>query len=72
MIVAETPECSAGQKGAIGLALPKMGAIHMGLVGLGMCGPGVVERSIHILDAQAVALRGYEQERVEQCQKYLE
>ena len=71
-IVVETPERPAGQKSVIGLALPKMEAVRVGFVGLGMRGPGAVERFTHIPGAQVVALCDYEQERAEQCQKYLE
>ena len=71
-IVVETPERPAGQKSVIGLALPKMEAVRVGFVGLGMRGPGAVERFTHIPGTQVVALCDYEQERAEQCQKYLE
>lgn len=71
-IVVETPERPAGQKSVIGLALPKMEAVRLGFVGLGMRGPGAVERFTHIPGTQVVALCDYEQERAEQCQKYLE
>lgn len=71
-IVVETPERPAGQKSVIGLALPKMEAVRVGFVGLGMRGPGAVERFTHIPGTQVVALCDYEQERAERCQKYLE
>ena len=38
-IVVETPERPAGQKSVIGLALPKMEAVRVGFVGLGMRDP---------------------------------
>lgn len=70
-IVVETPERPAGQKSAIGLALPKMEVVRVGFVGLGMRGPGAVERFTHIPGVQIVALCDYEQGRAEACQKYL-
>ena len=70
-IVVETPERPAGQKSVIGLALPKMEVVRVGFVGLGMRGPGAVERFTHIPGTQVVALCDYEQERADRCQKYL-
>ena len=55
----------------IGLALPKMEVVRVGFVGLGMRGPGAVERFTHIPGTQIVALCDYEQGRAEACQKYL-
>lgn len=47
-IVVETPERPAGQTSALGLALPKMEVVRIGFVGLGMRGPGAVERFTYI------------------------
>ena len=71
-IVVETPQRPADQKSVIGLALPKMEVVRVGFVGLGMRGPGAVERFTHISGTQVVALCDHEQERAEKCQKYLE
>lgn len=71
-IVVETPERPADQKSVIGLALPKMEVVRVGFVGLGMRGPGAVERFTHIPGTQIVALCDYEQSRAERCQKYLQ
>lgn len=49
----------------IGLALPKMEVVRVGFVGLGMRGPGAVERFTHIPGTQIVALCDYEQGRAE-------
>ena len=71
-IVVETPERPEGQKSVIGLTVPKMEVVRVGFVGLGMRGPGAVERFTHIPGTQIVALCDYEKERAEKCQKYLE
>lgn len=70
-IVVETPARPAGQKNAIGLTAPKMPVVRVGFVGLGMRGPGAVERWTHIPGVQIVALCDYEKERAEKCQEYL-
>ena len=70
-IVVETPERPAGQQSVIGLALPKMEVVRVGFVGLGMRGPGAVERFTYIPGVEIVALCDYEKERAETCQKYL-
>lgn len=71
-IVVETPERPEGQKSVIGLTVPKMEVVRVGFVGLGMRGPGAVERFTYIPGTQIVALCDYEKERAEKCQKYLE
>lgn len=70
-IVVETPKRPSEQQSVIGLTLPKMEVVRVGFVGLGMRGPGAVERFTHIPGVQIVALCDYEQERAEKCQKYL-
>ena len=71
-IVVKTPERPAGQTSAIGLTVPKMEVVRVGFVGLGMRGPGAVERFTYIPGVQIVALCDYEQERAEKCQKFLQ
>lgn len=71
-IVVKTPERPADQKSVIGLTVPKMDVVRVGFVGLGMRGPGAVERFTHIPGTQVVALCDYEQSRAENCQKYLQ
>ena len=66
-----TPERPAGQQSVLQMALPKMEVVRVGFVGLGMRGPGAVERFTHIPGTQIVALCDYVQERAERCQKYL-
>ena len=43
-IVVDTPERPAGQKDVINLTTPKIQTVRVGFVGLGMRGPGAVER----------------------------
>ena len=62
-IVIETPERPAGQKDVLGLALPKMKTVRVGLVGLGMRGPGAVENFSLIPGVQIVALCDFDEKR---------
>ena len=70
-IVIDTPTRPAGQKDALNLATPKLSVVRVGFVGLGMRGPGAVERFTHIPGVQIVALCDYEKGRAEACQGYL-
>lgn len=54
----------------IGLTAPKLEAVRVGFVGLGMRGPGAVERFTYIPGTQIVALCDYEASRAEKCQGY--
>ena len=62
-IVIETPERPAGQKDVLSLALPKMKTVRIGLVGLGMRGPGAVENFSLIPGVEVVALCDFEKDR---------
>ena len=62
-IVIETPERPAGQKDVLGLKLPKMKTVRVGLVGLGMRGPGAVENFSLIPGVQIVALCDFDEKR---------
>ena len=55
-IVIDTPQRPAGQEDVIGLTVPKMKVVRVGFVGLGMRGPGAVQRWTHIPGVQIVAL----------------
>ncbi len=70
-IVVETPVRAEGQTHALGLTTPKLATVRVGFVGLGMRGPGAVERFTHIPGVQIAALCDYEEARAEACQKYL-
>lgn len=67
----ETPERPAGQQHAIKMAAEKLQTVRVAFVGLGMRGPGAVERFMHIPGIEVVALCDYEQCRAEKCQKFL-
>ena len=62
-IVIETPQRPEGQKDVLGLVLPKKKVVRIGLVGLGMRGPGAVENFSLIPGVQVVALCDYEEKR---------
>ncbi len=70
-IVTDVPERPAGQEDVLNLATPKLSVVRVGFVGLGMRGPGAVERWCQIPGVQIVALCDYEQERAEKCQNIL-
>ena len=70
-IVVDTPVRPAGQQNVLGLTAPKMPVVRVAFVGLGMRGPGAVERFTHIPGVQIVALCDYEEGRAERCQDYL-
>jgi predicted dehydrogenase len=70
-IVIKTPERPAGQESVLQLTTPKLEVVRVGFVGLGMRGPGAVERFTYIPGTQVVALCDYELERAEQSQEIL-
>lgn len=70
-IVVEDPVRPAGQEDVLGLTVPKMKAVRVAFVGLGMRGPGAVARFTYIPGVEIVALCDYEEKRAEACQKYL-
>ncbi len=70
-IVTDVPQRPAGQEDVLNLKTPKLSVVRVGFVGLGMRGPGAVERWCHIPGVQIVALCDYEQSRAEGCQKIL-
>lgn len=70
-IVVEDPVRPAGQEDVLGLTVPKMKAVRVAFVGLGMRGPGAVARFTHIPGVEIVALCDYEEKRAENCQKFL-
>ncbi len=70
-IIVDTPQRPEGQQSALGLTVPKMTTVRVGFVGLGMRGPGAVNRFAHIPGTQVVALCDYNEEAAEACQKYL-
>ncbi len=71
-IETETPARPAGQKHVLGLTTPKMDTVRVGFIGLGMRGPGAVQRFTHIPGAKIVALCDLYPERVEKSQTILD
>lgn len=65
------PQRPAGQKDVLQLTAPKLETVRVGFVGLGMRGPGAVERFTHIPGTQVVALCDVLPENVEKCQQIL-
>ncbi|MBD5281886.1 MAG: Gfo/Idh/MocA family oxidoreductase [Muribaculaceae bacterium] len=70
-LVVETPERPAGQEHVLGLTAPKMDKVRVAFVGLGMRGPGAVNRFAHIPGVEIVALCDYDSVRAANQQKYL-
>lgn len=70
-IVVDTPERAADQENVLQLTVPKMDRVRVGFVGLGMRGPGAVERFTQIPGVEIVALCDFDPARAEKCQKYL-
>ena len=70
-IVVDTPTRESGQQHVVGLKSDKIETVRVAFVGLGMRGPGAVERFTYIPGVEIVALCDYEQERAEKCQKFL-
>lgn len=66
-----TPTRPAGQKDVLQLVTPKLETVRVGFIGLGMRGPGAVERWAHIPGTQIVALCDLLPENVEKSQKIL-
>lgn len=69
-IKVETPARPANQQDVIQLVTPKLETVRVGFIGLGMRGPGAVERWTHIPGTQIVALCDLLPERVENAQRY--
>lgn len=72
MIETAVPERPAGQRDALQLTAPPMKTVRVGFIGLGMRGPGAVERFSQIEGTDIKGLCDVEVDRVEDCQKLLE
>lgn len=55
-----------------GYAAPRLDKVRIGIIGLGMRGPGAVDRMSFIENVEIVALCDQYDDRVEKCQKILE
>ena len=71
MIVFDTPAREPGQKSVLGLKTPPIETVRVGFIGLGMRGPGAVERFTHIGGVEIKALCDLYPERVDSAQAIL-
>ena len=67
-IVIDVPARPAGQTDVIQLTADPIDTVRVGFVGLGMRGPGAVNRFTHIPGVKIVALCDVEPDRVEKAQ----
>ena len=72
MIETEVPERPAGQSDVLQLTATPMDTVRVGFIGLGMRGPGAVERFAQIEGTSVKGLCDVEADRVEACQELLE
>ena len=72
VLTTAVPPRPAGQRDALGMTAPRLDVVRVGFVGLGMRGPGAVERWCQIPGTEVKALCDVEPDRVEHCQKLLE
>ncbi len=68
----EVPERPAGQEPVLGLTTPKLDTVRVGFIGLGMRGPGAVQRFVHIPGTKIVAFCDLHADRVEKSQTILD
>lgn len=71
-IAVPAPVRPAGQQDMLAYAAPKIPVVRVGFIGLGMRGPGAVERWANIPGTKIVALGDLRTERVDAAQKILE
>ncbi|MCF0197123.1 MAG: Gfo/Idh/MocA family oxidoreductase, partial [Bacteroidaceae bacterium] len=69
------PKRPSGQQHALQMAAPALPTVRVGFVGLGMRGPGAVQRFTRMRDmglqVEVKALCDYERDRADGCQRYL-
>lgn len=71
IIVIDTPARPAGQQDAVAMTADPIDTVRVGFIGLGMRGPGAVNRFTHIPGVKIVALCDVEPDRVESAQNIL-
>ena len=71
VIVFDTPAREPGQKSVLGLKTAPMETVRVGFIGLGMRGPGAVERFTHLHGVDIKALCDLYPERVDSAQAIL-
>ena len=72
MIVFDEPARAAGQESMLGFAADPIPVVRVGFIGLGMRGPGAVERFTHLEGVEIKGLCDLEQSNVDKCQRILE
>lgn len=72
VIKTAVPKRPTGQADMVAYAAPAVDTVRVGFIGLGMRGPGAVERFIHIPGTKIVALCDLLPGNVAKCQKMLE
>ncbi len=70
-IKVKVPARPAGQENVLGLTVPAIDTVRVGFVGLGMRGPGAVERFTYIPGVKITALCDVQPEKVADAQKIL-
>ena len=71
MIVFDEPARVEGQQSMLGFAAEPIPVIRVGFIGLGMRGPGAVNRFTHLEGVEIKGLCDLEQSNVDKCQKTL-
>ena len=71
VLVFDTPPREPGQQSVLGLAVEPIPVVRVGFIGLGMRGPGAVERFTHLDSVRIVALCDLYPERVASAQEIL-
>lgn len=71
VIETKIPVRPAGQEDMIAFAAPKMDVVRVGFIGLGMRGPGAVQRFTHIPGVEIIALSDIHDDRVNKAQGIL-
>lgn len=71
IIKTEVPVRPAGQKDMVGYAAPAIDTVRVGFIGLGMRGPGAVNRFMHLPGTKIVAICDLLPENVEKVQNML-
>lgn len=72
VIRTEVPARPAGQQDVLGLVTPALDTVRVGFIGLGMRGPGAVNRFTYIPGTRIVALCDLHPDRVEKAQTILD
>ena len=72
MIVFDEPARAAGQESMLAFAADPIPVVRVGFIGLGMRGPGAVNRYTHIEGVEIKGLCDLEQKNVDKCQSILE